>query len=77
MQGLIVSVAGALSSKKSKCASSFRAEQLSLVISMKKMRKRVIGSANVESITIAVKQKSKANVLATRFYPDQGADDLK
>ena len=53
------------------------AEQTSPVVSMKKERKPVIGSAKVATIMAIVKRKRKANVFATRFPPDQSADDLK
>ena len=63
--------------KTSKRASHLCAEQSSPVVSVKKPRKPVIGSAKVVSITAVVKRKRKANVFATRFPPDQSADDLK
>ncbi|KAK2170819.1 hypothetical protein NP493_1137g00029 [Ridgeia piscesae] len=63
--------------KTSKRTSNLCAEQSSPVVSVKKARKPVIGSAKVASITAVVKRKRKANVFATRFPPDQSADDLK
>ena len=63
--------------KKSSKRSSNCAEQSSPVVSVKKARKPVIGSAKVASITAVAKRKRKANVFATRFPPDQSADDLK
>ncbi|KAK2185702.1 hypothetical protein NP493_226g05033 [Ridgeia piscesae] len=63
--------------KTSKRTSNLCAEQSSPVVSVKKARKPVIGSAKVASITAVVKRKRKANVFAMRFPPDQSADDLK
>ena len=63
--------------KTNKRASNVRAEQTSPVVSVKKARKPVIGSAKVASINAVVKRKRKANVFATRFPPDQSADNLK
>ena len=55
--------------KTSKRTSNLCAEQSSPVVSVKKARKPVIGSAKVASITTVVKRKRKANVFVTRFPP--------
>ena len=52
-------------------------QQCNPVSPLTRMKKPVIGHAKVAGIVAAERRKKKANIFASRFAPDQSADELK
>ena len=52
-------------------------QQCNPISPLTRMKKPVIGHAKVAGIVAAERRKKKANIFASRFAPDQSADELK